>query len=152
MKIIVLKFGGTSVGTIRRIKKIANIIISYRKKGYKLIVVSSAMSGATNDLIKKSKAISDNFKLSEYDVLVSAGEQISCALIAGRLSHLGYKSESWMSWQIPIITEGKYSSSKITNINKKKIINYIKTTYINSTSKMFNEITNVVYRKSYSYN
>ena len=62
MKIIVLKFGGTSVGTIKRIKKIANIIISYRKKGYKLIVVSSAMSGATNDLIKKSKAISDNFK------------------------------------------------------------------------------------------
>ena len=126
MKIIVLKFGGTSVGTISRIKKIANIIISYRKKGYKLIVVSSAMSGATNDLIKKSKAISNNFKLSEYDVLVSAGEQISCALIAGRLSHLGYKSESWMSWQIPILTEGKYSSSKITNINKKKIINYIK--------------------------
>ena len=126
MKIIVLKFGGTSVGTIKRIKKIANIIISYRKKGYKLIVVSSAMSGATNDLIKKSKAISENFKLSEYDVLVSAGEQISCALIAGRLSHLGYKSESWMSWQIPILTEGKYSSSKITNINKKKIINYIK--------------------------
>ena len=126
MKIIVLKFGGTSVGTISRIKKIANIIISYRKKGYKLIVVSSAMSGATNDLIKKSKAISNNFKLSEYDVLVSAGEQISCALIAGRLSHLGYKSESWMSWQIPILAEGKYSSSKITNINKKKIINYIK--------------------------
>ena len=50
-------------------------------------------------------------------MLVSAGEQISCALIAGRLSHLGYKSESWMSWQIPILTEGKYSSSKITNIN-----------------------------------
>ena len=120
MKIIVLKFGGTSVGTINRIKKIANIIIGYKKKGYKPIVVSSAMSGTTNELIKKSKNISHNFKVSEYDVLVSAGEQISCALIAGRLSHMGYKSESWMSWQIPILAEGKHAYSRITNINKKK--------------------------------
>jgi len=126
MKIIVLKFGGTSVGTINRIKKIANIIISYRKKGYKLIVVSSAMSGATNDLIKKSKSISHNFNTSEYDVLVSAGEQISCALIAGRLNHMGYKAASWMSWQIPILAEGKHAYSRITKINKKKIINYLK--------------------------
>ena len=126
MKIIVLKFGGTSVGTINRIKKISNIIIGYKKKGYKPIVVSSAMSGTTNELIKKSKNISHNFRDSEYDVLVSAGEQISCALIAGRLSHMGLKSESWMSWQIPILAEGKHAYSKITNINKKKIINYIK--------------------------
>ena len=126
MKIIVLKFGGTSVGTINRIKKIANTIISYRKKGYKPIVVSSAMSGATNNLIKKSKSISRNFSTSEYDVLVSAGEQISCALIAGRLSHMGYKAASWMSWQIPILAEGKHAYSRIIKINKKKIINYLK--------------------------
>ena len=126
MKIIVLKFGGTSVGTVNRIKKIANIVISYRKKGYKPIVVSSAMSGATNDLIKKSKSISRNFSTSEYDVLVSAGEQISCALIAGRLSHMGYKAASWMSWQIPILAEGKHAYSRIIKINKKKIINYLK--------------------------
>jgi Aspartokinases len=91
MKIVVLKFGGTSVGTIDRIKKISNIIISYIKKKYKVIVISSAMSGSTNELIKKSKQISDNFISSEYDVLVSSGEQISCALISGRLNHLGYK-------------------------------------------------------------
>ena len=127
MKIIVLKFGGTSVGTVNRIKKIANTVISYRKKGYKPIVVSSAMSRATNDLIKKSKSISRNFSTSEYDVLVSAGEQISCALIAGRLSHMGYKAASWMSWQIPILAEGKHAYSKIIKINKKKIINYLKT-------------------------
>ncbi len=126
MKIIVLKFGGTSVGTVNRIKKIANTVISYRKKGYKPIVVSSAMSGATNDLIKKSKSISRNFSTSEYDVLVSAGEQISCALIAGRLSHMGYKAASWMSWQIPILAEGKHAYSRIIKINKKKIINYLK--------------------------
>ena len=126
MKIVVLKFGGTSVGTVERIKKVASIIISYIKKRYKVIVVSSAMSGVTNDLIKKSKKISTNFTSSEYDVLVSSGEQMSCALIAGRLNHLGYKSQSWMSWQVPILTEGNYSSSRIVQIYKKKINQFLK--------------------------
>ena len=126
MKIVVLKFGGTSVGTIDRINKVANIVIGYVKKRYKVIVVSSAMSGATNDLVKKSKKISKNFNSSEYDVLVSTGEQASCALIAGRLNHLGYKSSSWMGWQIPIFTEGNYSSSRISSIYKKKILSFLK--------------------------
>ncbi len=126
MKIIVLKFGGSSVGTVERIKKIANIVVSYRKKGYKPIVISSAMSGTTNDLIKKSAAISNNFNSAEYDVLVSAGEQISCSLIAGRLNHLGYKSQSWMGWQIPILTEGMYKYSRIIKIYKKKIIDSLR--------------------------
>jgi len=126
MKIVVLKFGGTSVGTTKRIKKVANIITSYVRKGFRTIVVSSAMSGTTNDLIKKSRNISNNFDFSEYDVLVAAGEQISCALISGRLNHIGYKSQSWMSWQIPILTEGKHSSSRISKINKKKILDYLK--------------------------
>ena len=69
MKIVVLKFGGTSVGSIKRIKNVANIINSYHKKRYKLIVVSSAMSGVTNDLIRKSKEISENFLPSEYDAV-----------------------------------------------------------------------------------
>jgi len=126
MKIVVLKFGGTSVGTIERIKKVANIIIGHFRKRYKVIVVSSAMSGVTSDLIKKSKKISKNFILSEQDVLVSSGEQMSCALIAGRLNHLGYKSQSWLSWQIPILTEGSFGSSRITKINVKKIKNFLK--------------------------
>ena len=126
MQIIVLKFGGTSVGTIDRIKKVSNIIAAYVKKKYKVIVVSSAMSGVTNDLVNKSKKISKNFNPSEYDVLLSSGEQVACALIAARLNHLGYESRSWMSWQIPILTEGNYSYSRITFINKKKIIDYIK--------------------------
>ncbi len=125
MKIVVLKFGGTSVGTVERIRKVANIITSYIKKRYKVIVVSSAMSGVTNDLIKKSKKLSNNFNLSEYDVLVSSGEQMSCALISGRLNHIGYKSQSWMGWQIPILTEGSHSSSRIVKIYKKRIINFL---------------------------
>jgi len=126
MKIVVLKFGGTSVGTVERIKKVANIITSYIKKRYKVIVVSSAMSGVTNDLIKKSKKLSNNFNSSEYDVLVSSGEQMSCALISGRLNHIGHKSQSWMGWQVPILTEGTHSSSRIVKIYKKRIINYLK--------------------------
>ncbi len=126
MKIVVLKFGGTSVGTVDRIKKVANIIVGYAKKGYRVVVVSSAMSGATNDLIKKSRNISNNFNSSEYDVLVASGEQVSCALIAGRLNHMGYKSQSWMSWQIPILTEGEHRASRISKINKRKIFNYLK--------------------------
>ena len=75
MKIVVLKFGGTSVGNIKKIKRVAKIIIGYKKKNYKVIVVSSAMSGVTNELIRKSRAISNNFSDAEYDVLVSSGEQ-----------------------------------------------------------------------------
>ena len=126
MKIVVLKFGGTSVGTIERIKKVAKIIVSYAKKKYKVIVVSSAMSGVTNELVKKSQKISETFEPSEYDVLVSSGEQAACALIAGRLNHIGYKSRSWMSWQIPILTEGDHKVSKINQIKKDKIIGYLK--------------------------
>ena len=126
MKIVVLKFGGTSVGTIKKIKKVAEIITDYKKKKYKVIVVSSAMSGVTNELIKKSLEISENFSNSEHDVLVSSGEQVACSLIAGRLIHKGYKSRSWLSWQVPIITVGIHKNSRINQINKKKILRYLK--------------------------
>ena len=125
MKTVVLKFGGTSVGSIDRIKKVANIIISYKKKNIGVIVVSSAMSGSTNELIKKTKELSDNFDPAEYDVLLSTGEQVACALIAGRLKHLGYKARSWMSWQIPILTDGPHSGARINKINKNKILKFI---------------------------
>ena len=126
MKIVVLKFGGTSVGTIEKIKNVAKIITEYKRKKYQVIVVSSAMSGVTNDLITKSKKISPNFSESEYDSLVSSGEQIACSLIAGRLIHKGYKSRSWLAWQIPILTKGIHKNSRIFQVNKKKIIKYLK--------------------------
>ena len=126
MKIVVLKFGGTSIGTIKKIKKVAEIIADYKKKNYKVIVVSSAMSGVTNELIKKSFEISDKFSNSEHDVLVSSGEQIACSLLAGRLIHKGFKSRSWLSWQIPIITVGAHKNSRINQINKNRIFKYLK--------------------------
>ena len=115
-KTLVLKFGGTSVGSIERIKAVSKIILSHKSKNTKIAVVSSAMSGVTNELIKKSKLISSNFDSAEYDALLSTGEQVACALIAGNLKTLGHKSRSWLSWQLPIITEGQYSNSRISNI------------------------------------
>ena len=126
MKIIVLKFGGTSVGNLSKITQVAKVIASYAKKKYKVIVVSSAMSGVTNQLLLKTKKISQNFPNEEKDVILSTGEQISCALIAGKLNLLGYKSRSWLGWQLPIITRGKHSSSRIIKIQKTKIIKYLK--------------------------
>ena len=126
MKIIVLKFGGTSVGTLKKITKVAKIIASYVNKKYRIIVVSSAMGGVTNQLLFKTKKISQNFPNEEKDVILSTGEQISCALIAGKLKEMGYKSRSWLGWQIPIITKGNYSSSRIIKIQKDKIISYLK--------------------------
>ena len=125
MKIVVLKFGGTSVGTIKKIKKVAQIIGRYRKNKYKIIVVSSAMSGVTNELIRKSSDISKNFSDTEYDVLLSTGEQVACSLIAGRLIHNGLKSRSWLAWQLPILTIGSHKNSRINYVNKNKILKYL---------------------------
>ena len=126
MKIIVIKFGGTSVGSLDRIKKVTKIIISYVKRKYRVIVITSAMSGVTNELLSKTRKIAKEFSNAEKDVILSTGEQIACALIAGKLNDLGYVSRSWLSWQIPIITEGKYSSSRIVSVYKNKVLNYLK--------------------------
>jgi len=126
MKTVVLKFGGTSVGSIDRIKKVCKIIASYKKKKNRVVVISSAMAGVTNDLVNKSKQISVNFDKAEYDALISTGEQVSCALIAGRLNDIGIKSRSWQSWQIPIITDGPYSSARITKVKVTELNNYLK--------------------------
>ena len=126
MKTVVLKFGGTSVGSIDRIKRVCKIIASYKKKNVKVLAISSAMSGVTNDLVNKSKLISNNFDKAEYDTLVSTGEQASCALIAGRLKHMGFRSRSWMSWQLPILTEGPYSGARISKVVVKELNKYLK--------------------------
>jgi len=125
MSLTILKFGGTSVGSVKKISNVAKLIKKHYTKKNKLIVVSSAMSGVTNDLIKKSKQISKKFDKFEYDVLVSSGEQIACALLSGALLEIGLKSRSWLSWQVPIITDGESKSSRIISIKKKEILNYI---------------------------
>ena len=121
----VLKFGGTSVGSIERIVHAANIVKKEHSKGHKLIVVVSAMAGTTNDLLNQSKSISNKFNIRELDVLLASGEQVTSALMAGALNNLNIKSKSWMSWQIPILTQGDQTNSRIINISVKKINSYL---------------------------
>ena len=125
MKKKVLKFGGTSVGSIDRIKHAAKIIKKESDLGNKIIVVVSAMAGKTNELISLSKLVSDNFIKRELDVLLSTGEQVSCALISGALNELGVKTKSFMNWQIPILTEGENNNARIINMNVNKINDYL---------------------------
>ncbi len=121
----VLKFGGTSVGTIDRIQHVAKIIEKERSQGNKLIVVVSAMAGKTNELIKISKQIADEFNKRELDVLLSSGEQVTCALLSGALIKLKIKAKSWLNWQIPILTNGDHANSRIINISVEKINKYL---------------------------
>ncbi len=121
----VLKFGGTSVGTIERIQHVAKIVKKEHDAGNKVIVVVSAMAGKTNELIKFSKKISNDFNKRELDVLLSSGEQVTSALLAGALIEKNIKSKSWLNWQIPILTEGEHLNARIVNMNISKINKFL---------------------------
>ncbi len=122
----ILKFGGTSVGSIERIQHVANIIKKEYDSGNQIIAVVSAMAGKTNELIQLSKDISKDFNKREFDVLLSSGEQITCALLAGALINLNVKARSWLNWQIPILTDGEHSNARIINMNTGKINEFLK--------------------------
>ena len=122
MTTIVMKFGGTSVANIERIKNVADIIVNKKKEGFKIAVIVSAMAGVTNDLVEKSKAISSNFSNEEYDVLLSSGEQVTSALLSACLIDKGIKARSMLGWQIPIVTEGQHKNSRIISVNSKTIL------------------------------
>ena len=121
----VLKFGGTSVGTTKRIQHVANIIQKECTNGNKIIAVVSAMAGKTNELVKLSNEISEEFNRRELDVLLSSGEQVTCALLAGALTRLNINAKSWLNWQIPILTEGEHANSRIINMHVEKISKYL---------------------------
>ena len=125
MKRLVLKFGGTSVGTIEKIKKVANIIKKRLSEGNQIIVVVSAMSGVTDELKAKSDLVSKNFDAKELDTLLASGEQVSSSLLSGALIDLGIKSRSWLGWQIPIVTNDNHTSSQIIKIKTDEILNFI---------------------------
>ena len=121
MELLVLKFGGTSVADITRIKKVALKVKLEVDKGNKIIVVVSAMSGVTNDLINLVKETSENHQLSEYDTILSSGEQITAALLSIALQALNIKSRSWLGWQVPIITNNFYGKALIKEIKTENI-------------------------------
>ena len=121
----VLKFGGTSVGSIQRIVHAAKIIKKEYDSGNKILVVVSAMAGTTNNLVAHSVSISKKFNKRELDVLLTSGEQVTSALMAGALNQLGLKAKSWMNWQIPIITEGENTNSRIVQIITENVNKYL---------------------------
>jgi aspartate kinase len=122
---IVIKFGGTSVGSTDRIIAAAKIIKKKLHSGNKIIAVVSAMAGKTNELIYQSEKISKNFTKRELDVLLASGEQVTSALLAGALNEIGIKAKSFMGWQIPILTGGEHNNSRIINMNVEKINKFI---------------------------
>ena len=122
MKIKVLKFGGTSVGSIEAIKRSASIICDWSKKS-KVIVVLSAMSGETDRLINLTKSFSKSPNPVDFDNAISTGENLSCALMSIYLNNQKTKSKSLHSWQIPIMTSSEHMKSRILSINKNFLLN-----------------------------
>lgn len=118
--LIVQKFGGTSVGDIPRIKNVAKKVKAELDKKNKVVVVVSAMSGVTNQLVgycNEVSSLTDNESLSEYDSVISSGEQVTCGLLALELQSIGYKARSLLGWQIPIKTDSIHSKARIESID-----------------------------------
>jgi len=130
LELVVLKFGGTSVADVPQIKKIALKIKGEVDQGNKVIVVVSAMSGVTNNLIDLVNQTSKNFSLSEHDVVLSTGEQITSALLSIALEELSLKARSWMGWQVPIVSDKAHGKAVIKDIKTSNIMGSIKKGYI----------------------
>jgi aspartate kinase len=121
--LIVQKYGGTSVGTIERIRNIARRAIKTKEQGHSVIVVVSAMAGETDRLIGLAQQITDLPDEREYDVLVSTGEQVSVALLAITLHSMGNSAVSFLGHQIKIQTDSAFSKARILNIDSERIMN-----------------------------
>src|SRR4051812_23818959 len=125
MAIIVQKYGGTSVGNPERIKNVANKVASYRNKGDQVVVVVSAMSGVTDNLIKMAKEIMPLPNEREMDMLLATGEQTTIALTAIALHAMDIPAVSMTGAQAGIVTDGVHTKAKIQNITPKKIHDFL---------------------------
>lgn len=126
--LIVQKFGGTSVGDIPRIKNVAKKVKAELDKKNKVIVVVSAMSGVTNQLVDYANQVSSlmsDESLAEYDSIVATGEQITCGLLALELQSIGYKARSFLGWQIPIKTDDVHSKARIESIDSEFLLKFL---------------------------
>ncbi len=123
--LVVQKFGGTSVGDIARIKNVAKKVKREIDLGNKVVVVVSAMSGVTNQLVDYCNQVSslmNGESLSEYDSITATGEQITCGLLALELQSIGYKARSFLGWQIPVTTDDVHSKARIDEIDGSQIL------------------------------
>ena len=120
---LVMKFGGTSVGSVERINEVANIVRNEVVQGNEVVVVLSAMAGETDRLVNLARGISDSLSPEEYDTVVSSGEQVSVGLLSAALNNMDINARSYMAWQIPIVTNTNHKSSRIEAIRSETIIN-----------------------------
>ena len=121
MALYVQKFGGTSVGSVERIKAVAEKLAGFRALGHDLVVVVSAMSGETNRLLSLSSAIADEPVARELDVLLSTGEQVTIALLSMALDAIGCPAKSYTGPQVKIITDQAHTKARILDINEENI-------------------------------
>ncbi|MBF0184387.1 MAG: aspartate kinase [Magnetococcales bacterium] len=122
MSLIVQKYGGTSVGTIDRIKNVAARAIAAHQAGHQVVVTVSAMSGETNRLVALVEAITDRYNKREYDVVVAAGEQISIGLLAIAIEEQGVAARSYLGWQVRFRTDSVYSKARIVEVESERIL------------------------------
>lgn len=123
---IVQKFGGTSVADTQRIKEAAKKVAFEHSQGHQVVVVVSAMAGVTNKLIEFKNCVNSGLDASEYDVVLSSGEQTSAALMALALQNMGVRARSWLGWQIPIWTDNVHGKARITGIETDLLENQLK--------------------------
>jgi len=121
MALIVQKYGGTSVGSVERIKQVAERVAKFKMLGHQVVVVLSAMSGETNRLIKLAHDVQSQPDARELDVLVSTGEQVTIALLAMALKDLGLKAKSYTGAQVRILTDNAHTKARILNIDEQHL-------------------------------
>ncbi|MBB4285952.1 aspartate kinase [Roseospira goensis] len=119
---IVMKFGGTSVGDVERIRTVARRIAEEVEAGHQVAVVVSAMSGETNRLVGLCRSVSPMHDAREYDVVVATGEQVTIGLLAMALQDLGVEARSWTGWQIPVQTDAAHGRARILDIQTEELI------------------------------
>ncbi|MGH7822348.1 MAG: aspartate kinase, partial [Candidatus Binatia bacterium] len=122
MSLIVQKYGGTSVGSIDRIREVARRIASYREGGHRLVVVVSAMAGETNRLLALARQVARNPAERETDALVASGEQVSAALLALALHDLGIGAMSFLGHQVQIATDSAFGRARIKSIDNRRLL------------------------------
>ncbi|MCS6945145.1 MAG: aspartate kinase [Sutterellaceae bacterium] len=121
MALIVQKYGGTSVGSVERIKNVARRVAKWQRAGHQLVVVVSAMSGETNRLIALAKEVQPNPDPRELDVVASTGEQVTIGLTAMALKELGLKAKSYTGPQVHVLTDSAFTKARILEIDERKI-------------------------------
>jgi aspartate kinase len=122
MAVVVQKYGGTSVGDVQRINNVARRVIRTKEQGHQVVVVVSAMAGETDRLLRLAHQITGAPDERELDVLVATGEQVSIALLAIALRHLGHNAKSYLGFQIKIATDSAFGKARITSIDSEKIL------------------------------